>query len=160
MELVGPGPVALDSAIFIYFLAKDPACIEHVVRLFEAIDGGRLFAVTSAITLLEVLVVPYRARNIALAERYEALLRQSRGLTLVHLALPQLRLAAQVRADLGIRTPDALQVAPGLSAECTNLVTNDRRIPASVGGMSILQLSQIIPRPDEAPTPWVPRLGT
>lgn len=61
-------------------------------------------------------------------------------------------LAAQVRADLGIRTPDALQVAAGLSAGCSSLVTNDRRIPASVGGMSILQLSKIIPRPDEAPT--------
>ncbi len=147
MELVGPGPVALDSAIFIYFLEENSAYLEPVMPLFEAIDGGRLSAFTSAITLLEVLVVPYRAKNTGLAERYEALLRQSRGLTLVHLTLPQLRLAAQVRADLGIRTPDALQVAAGLSAGCTSLVTNDRRIPASVGGMSILQLSEIIPRP-------------
>jgi hypothetical protein len=35
------------------------------------------------LTLLEVLVVPYRAGNRLLAERYEALLTRSRGIRLV-----------------------------------------------------------------------------
>jgi hypothetical protein len=34
---------------------------------------------TSALTLLEVMVVPYRAGNTALAERYEHLLMRSRA---------------------------------------------------------------------------------
>jgi len=42
--------------------------------LFEAIDRGAIEAVTSGITLTEVLVAPYRAGNHPLAERYEACL--------------------------------------------------------------------------------------
>jgi len=42
--------------------------------LFEAIDRGAIEAVASGITLMEVLVAPYRAGNHPLAERYEACL--------------------------------------------------------------------------------------
>jgi predicted nucleic acid-binding protein len=62
------------------------------------------------LTLLEVLVVPYRAGNAGLAVRYEEL-----------------------------KTPDALQLAAALGAGCTTFVTNDRRIPA-IRGMRVLQL--------------------
>jgi len=39
--------------------------------------------VTSAVTLLEMLVVPHRANDAALAARYEALLTRSRGIHLI-----------------------------------------------------------------------------
>lgn len=142
MAALGKGPVALDSAIFIYFLEEHPDHLEALTPLFEAIDGGKLQAVTSAVTLLEVLVVPYRAGNSALAEKYETLLRRSRGLTLLELTLPLLRLAAQIRADTSIRTPGALQVAAGLSAGCSAFLTNDRRIPSVVGGMRVVRLQE------------------
>ena len=59
--------------------------ILDVEPLFVGLDGGRWSAVTSGLTLLETLVVPYRAGDTALAERYEALLSRSRGLRLVEL---------------------------------------------------------------------------
>lgn len=57
---------------------------------------------TSALTLLEVPLVPYRAGNRQLAEQYEALL--------------QLRAAAQLRAASGAKMPDALQLVAALGA--------------------------------------------
>jgi len=45
--------------------------------LFAEADAGRRRLVTSAVTLLEVLVVPYRADNRALAARHEALLTRT-----------------------------------------------------------------------------------
>ena len=96
--------------------------------------------VTSAITLLEVLVVPYRAGNRPLAERYEALLMRSRGVRVVDLSVDQLRAAAQLRATFGVKTPDALQIVAALTGGCTTLVTNDRRIP-SIPGMRVLRLA-------------------
>lgn len=95
--------------------------------------------VTSTITLLETLVVPIRAGNLALAERYETLLSNSRGLRLIDLDRPLVRRAAQLRALLGLKTPDALQVAAALRAGCTAFLTNDRTIPA-IGGLQVLQL--------------------
>lgn len=80
-----PGPIALDTVIFIYFIEEHPRYLQTLVPLFDAIDNGRLESVTSALTLLETLVVPYRSKNPVLAERYESILTQSRGLRLIDL---------------------------------------------------------------------------
>lgn len=77
---VGTGPVAIDTAAFIYFMEAHPRYLPILEPLFQAADAGRLELVTSAVTLLEVLVVPFRAGDARLAERYEALLTQSAGL--------------------------------------------------------------------------------
>src|SRR5688572_32064613 len=50
-----------------------------------------LFRSTSALTLLEVLVVPYRAGNRPLAEQYEAVITRSRGIQVVDISRDQLR---------------------------------------------------------------------
>ena len=148
MELIaaaGKGPLAVDTAIFIYWIEEHPRWVTLLDELFRAADSGKLALVTSAVTLLEVLVVPYRAGDIFLAERYEALLTRGRGLRLVDLDRAQLRAAAQLRAVRpALKTPDALQVAAALAAGCTALLTNDRDIP-SVAGLRILQLASFDP---------------
>jgi predicted nucleic acid-binding protein len=142
IEQLGAGPVALDTQSFIYLLEEHPIYCPRVLPVFTAIDEGKLTGITSAVTLLEVLVVPYRAQNLALAERYETLLLQSQNLSVVELSFGLLRLAAQLRAELGLRTPDALQVAAGLSRGCSAFLTNDSRIPERIGEMRVVQLDQ------------------
>jgi predicted nucleic acid-binding protein len=58
---LGPGPNALDTAIFIYFIEENPRFLPHIFPLFAEADEGQRDLVTSALTLLEVLVVPHRA---------------------------------------------------------------------------------------------------
>jgi predicted nucleic acid-binding protein len=137
---LGPGKVGVDTAIFIYFIEAAPAWLPVILPLFQAADTGQRELVTSAVTLLEVLVVPYRAGNETLAARYEALLTRSRGVQLIDLTRVQLRRAAQLRALTGVRTPDALQLTAARDAGCTAFVTNDRRLPA-VPGLRIVQLA-------------------
>jgi predicted nucleic acid-binding protein len=143
MEAVGAGPVAVDTAVFIYFAEEHPTFLPIARPLFVAVDRGDLEVVTSEITLLEVLVAPYRAGNLPLAARYETLLTRSRGVRLVEMDRGQLRTAAQLRALHGVRTPDALQLAAALTARCSAFLTNDRRLPA-VPGLRIIQLSELL----------------
>jgi predicted nucleic acid-binding protein len=140
---VGSGAVALDTAIFIYFIEEQPRFLPHIRPLFEEADTGRRELITSALTLLEVLVVPYRVGDIRLADRYEILLTKSRGIRMVDCARDQLRAAAQLRAATGIKTPDALQLVSALGAGCRTFVTNDRRLP-QIAGLRILQLSSYV----------------
>jgi len=140
-EVVGAGPVALDTVAFIYFIEDHPRFVPLLEPLFVEADRGRRTLVTSALTLLEVLVVPYRAGDLPLAARYEALLTRSRGVHLVDLQRGQLRAAAHLRALHRVRTPDALQLAAALSARCTVFVTNDRALPA-VEGLRVIQLEE------------------
>jgi predicted nucleic acid-binding protein len=136
---LGAGPVGIDTAIIIYLIEENQRFSPVIAPLFEAADAGELELVVSALTLLEVLVVPYRAGNIALAERYEAVLTRSRGVRMIDLTREHMRLAAQLRAASSVATPDALQLATYLASRCSAFVTNDRRLP-SIPGLRIIQL--------------------
>lgn len=140
IDAIGAGPVALDTAFFIYWIEEHPVYLAVIEPIFERLDRGELEATTSALTLLEVLVVPFRAGDLDLAERYERLLTHGRGLRLVDLDRAQLRAAAQLRALHAVRTPDALQLVAALSMRCTAFLTNDRRLP-ELPGLPVLQLA-------------------
>jgi predicted nucleic acid-binding protein len=142
---VGPGLLAVDTAIFIYFIEEDPRYLPHLAPLFQEADRGTRELVTSVVTLLEVLVVPYRAGDVQLAQRYEVLLTRSRGVRVVDVTRDQLRAAAQLRAATGMKTPDALQIAAALGTGCRTFLTNDRGFPA-VPGLRIVRLSSYVAR--------------
>ncbi len=135
---LGQGPVALDSSIFIYFIEEHRRYLPVVKPVFSSVAAHDVAAVTSSITLLEVLVRPLRANQPALAAEYEQILTRSSGITLVALDLPLLRLASHLRANWGLKTPDALQLAAALQSSCTVFLTNDERIP-QLPGLRVLQ---------------------
>src|SRR6202161_719912 len=125
MADLGGGPVGGDTAVFIYFIEEHPQFLPLVEPLFREVNDGRKELVTSALTLLEVLVVPYRSGNHLLAGRYEALLTHSRGVHVADISRDHLRAAAQLRAATGVKTPDSLQVVAALAAWCQTFLTHD-----------------------------------
>jgi predicted nucleic acid-binding protein len=140
IEDLGAGNVGVDAAIFIYFIEEHPQFLSAIIPLFQEADQGKRELVTSALTLLEVLVVPYRVGNRMLAERYEALLTRSRGVRLIDLSHDQLRAAAQLRAATGVKTPDTLQLVAAIGGGCKTFLTNDRRLPP-VPGLRLVELA-------------------
>lgn len=140
MADLGPGPVGVDTAIFIYFIEEHPRFLPVIEPLFREVDKGRRKLVTSALTLLEVLVVPYRSGDHLLAARYEALLTKSRGVQVAEVSRDHLRAAAQLRTATRVKTPDALQLVAAMAGGCPVFLTNDRELPA-LPGIRILQLS-------------------
>ncbi|MFO7877337.1 MAG: PIN domain-containing protein [Desulfovermiculus sp.] len=142
LDALKPGPVGIDTAIFIYFIEEHPRYFCEVEALFQALEKGFVQGVTSGITLLETLIHPLRNRNQQLAQEYESILTQSRNLHLIELTIPLLRTAAQLRADTGMKTPDALQIAAALSMTCPVFVTNDRQLP-QIESLRILQLEEL-----------------
>lgn len=143
MDDLGPGRIGVDTAIFIYLIEENPQYLPLLAPLFLEADEGKRELVTSMLTLLEVLVVPSRAGNQLLAERYEALLTRSRGIRLIELTRELLRAAAHLRAATGTKTPDALQLVAALGSGCTTFLTNDRRLPR-VPGLSVIQLGSYV----------------
>jgi predicted nucleic acid-binding protein len=140
ISTLGAGNVGVDTVIFIYFIEDHPKFLPAILPLFQEADQGKRELITSALTLLEVLVVPYRTGSRALAERYEALLTRSRGVRIVDISHDQLRAAAQLRAATGVKTPDALQLVAALGDGCTTFLTNDRRLPP-VPGLRLVDLT-------------------
>lgn len=139
----GPGDLAIDTAVVIYLIEESTRYLPLVLPLFLEASEGKRTLVISSLTLLEVLVVPYRSGNRQLAQEYERLLTASRGLRLIDLTRDHLRAAAQLRASTGFKTPDALQLAVAIGAGCRVFITNDRRLTGAPG-IRIIQLSDYL----------------
>lgn len=134
--------VGLDTAPLIYFIEDNPPYSEPLKLFFEAIDRGDLTAVTSTVTLLEVLVHPLRTNNKGLAVEYRDILLNSKIMTL-EISNEISEQAAQLRATHNIRTPDAIQISAAIKAGASHFLTNDIRIPA-IPSISILSLNSLI----------------
>jgi predicted nucleic acid-binding protein len=94
------------------------------------------------ITLTEVLVKPLRDGNRQAAEEYRRLLSSFPHLSIVEIDRPVARRAADLRAEHGIRTPDALQIAAALSRSATGFVTNDEAVKR-VRALEVLLLDEV-----------------
>jgi predicted nucleic acid-binding protein len=61
--------IGIDTNIFIYFLEAHPRYGAWCASLFDRIERGHNPAVTSTVTLLELLVQPYRDQKEELAQK-------------------------------------------------------------------------------------------
>lgn len=115
--------VLIDSAPIIYFLERHARLGPRFKPLFEAHAAGRFrFAVTT-VTIAEVLTGPLRSGDVVLARRYRAILESWRP---VAFDIDIAESAARLRASLGLKLADAVQVASALALNVAALVTHDR----------------------------------
>jgi predicted nucleic acid-binding protein len=131
--------VAIDTAPFIYFIENNPAYVGLVTPFFASLDRGEFWAVTSTITLTEVLVHPLRRGNPGLAARYLHILNTSRNLVMLPVSDTIAAEAARLRAAHGFKTPDAIQMATGLMGGASSFLSNDTGL-RSIPGMRSLVL--------------------
>ena len=115
----------MDTAPIIYFIEKNPKYLGVLKPVFLEIDTGRIEAITSTITLLEVLVHPFRTKNDILAEKYRDILLYSGGLTTFEIFHEVSEMSSKLKAKYSIRTPDAIQIAVGLLYRASKFPTND-----------------------------------
>lgn len=124
--------VTLDTCIFIYQWEAHPRYSPLTDCVFSSLEQSDFVAVTSTITMTELLVRPYRKGDLQEANEAFALFSMYPNLEWVSPQLEIAALAAQVRGQHGLHTPDALQAATAIHAKATALITNDavfKRVP-------------------------------
>ena len=99
-------------------------------------------AVTSTLTLTEVLVHPFRSGNVELAGQYRDILLDQENLITVPISLEIAEVAAQLRARQNLRTPDAIQIATAMGEGAMFFLTNDARL-AAVPDLKVLVLDAL-----------------
>lgn len=121
----------LDTNIVIYAL-EDRS--ERGDRVRAALASLTEPIAASPLVLHECLVRPIRERDLELRDRYEEAYRR---LHHIDLELPVLVRAGELRAEFGIRTPDAIHLAAAQLARCDALWTNDQRLAVASRGLAV-----------------------
>lgn len=124
-----------------YALEARPEATFLLDEFFHPLAEGRWRAVTSLITIIEVLTKPYSLGAEDVVDRYLLALFDCPNLEIKDINLPVAIRAAQLRGQEKLRTPDAIQVATALEAGATVFLTNDRGIPRYVHGLEVLYLA-------------------
>jgi predicted nucleic acid-binding protein len=122
----------LDTSIFIYQIEANPDYVDFTDRIFNWLKAPKSKGCTSTITMLEVLVQPYRESEEERVDSLYALLSTYPNLAWIDTSLEIADRAARLRAQHNLRTPDAIQAATALAYGATGLVSNDpvfRRVP-------------------------------
>ena len=123
--LLGFTRIFLDTAPVVYFVERHPVFAPVVDDIFDRLDRVALSAVTSPITLLECLVLPFRSGSADLQRDFAELIVSGPGVTFIPLDAMIAQRGAELRARYNLSLADALQTAAALSAGCDAMLTND-----------------------------------
>ena len=134
----------LDTAVFIYFVERHPRYFDFCNEIFRRVEEGRIEAMTSTLTMTEILVQPYKMKKEELVLKFYSLFTTYPHLKWIDLTLGISDLAAKLRAEHNMKTPDAIHSASALFTGATGLVCNDR-IFRRVAGMECLILDDVVP---------------
>lgn len=122
------GSVYIDANVLIYAMETDGELGDLARRWLVEIDQGHIPAVTSELTLLEVLPHPMAAGHVQLVDGYRRLLTDRPTLQIVPLNSSVLNRAIDIRAEYGGGAPDAIHTATALVERCAHFLTNDIRL--------------------------------
>ncbi len=120
--------IALDTSVFIYQLEANARYLPFTDQIFAWLERPGHTAVTSTITMTELLVLPYRKADQQQVDELYGVASTYPNLDWIAPDLEIADLAASLRAQYELKTPDALQAATALSAEASALVSNDRAL--------------------------------
>ncbi|MEO6542743.1 MAG: PIN domain-containing protein [Nitrospiraceae bacterium] len=120
--------IGIDTNLFIYFLEDHPRYGVWCASLFDRIERGHNHAVTSTVTLLELLVQPYRDQKEELAQKIFALATTYPKIEWMPVTLNVADRAAELRARYRLSTPDAIQLATAIGHKATRFYGTDRAL--------------------------------
>lgn len=142
-------PLYTETAPLIYYVEENPTYVAKMDAIIAAIEDRPIEAVSSVITLTEVLTRPFKLGNARLAQEYRDILLHSGEFRLLPVTSRIAESAADLRARYNLRTPDALHVASGIDARCDVFLTNDTGIKR-VTEIAVLVLDELELDPSEA----------
>lgn len=132
--------VYFDANFLIYFLERSEPEFSLVAPFFFACDSGLIQGLTGDAAIAEVMVRPYRnADAVTIARTRSFFARKNFLISLKHDS-ECFDLAAQLRANTGMKLIDAIHLATAMTADCQFLLTNDRAFK-SQGDIEIVSLA-------------------
>ena len=136
------GLIYLDASALIYSMERVEPYRTLLGPMWQLAQDGSLAIVSSPILVIEALVKPLREGNREIEMQYRELFA-SNAVRLLDASYQVFEDAARLRAQTGLRTPDALHAATALRAGCALFITNDADY-RRVEGLPLVVLDDIV----------------
>ncbi|OPJ64019.1 type II toxin-antitoxin system VapC family toxin [Clostridium oryzae] len=120
--------ILIDTNLFIYLMEKHPQYFQVAREIFEQIEKGQVYGITSILVLTELLTKPLKDNNENLARSYKAAISTFPNLSVKHIDSNICITAAELRAKYGFKTPDAIFIATAIEEGAEVFITNDIRL--------------------------------
>jgi predicted nucleic acid-binding protein len=132
-----PDLLYLDANVLIGIVEASPQLSQGQLDLLAELDDGHLRAMTSELSLSEVLIGPLQKDDAATFDAFTALLSGQGTIAVAPISREVLFAAARLRATSRMKLPDAIHVATADVAGCAGFVSADRgvRLPPGMRAM-------------------------
>lgn len=134
--------IFLDTAPLIYFIEGNSDYRTVLAKLFDFNDKGGFSFITSSITILEVLVKPLRDGKADIAAQYRDILTKAPGIEVLDFTSSTAEVAAQLRAQYNLKTPDAIQLATAIEEGADFFLTNDNKLKI-ISSLKVVTVGEI-----------------
>ena len=142
LALPSAGLVYLDACSLIYSVERVEPYRTLLEPMWQEAQDGNLTIVTSPVLAIEVLVKPIRDGNTEIEMQYRKLFGTN-AVRLLEASYPMFEDAARLRAETGLKTPDPLQAATALRADCALFIANDTDF-GRVQGLPVVVLDDLL----------------
>lgn len=148
LVLPSTGLVYVDASSLIYSVERVEPYRALLEPMWQSAQDGNLTVVSSPVLVVEALIKPLRDGNTEIEMQYRELF-ESNAVRLLDASYSVFEDAARIRAETGLKTPDALHAATALRSGCALFVTNDTDF-RRVEGLPIVVLEDLIEAEAEA----------
>lgn len=136
--------VLIDTNIILNAKNSSEPYSTYSLQVLDAVEDGLIEGIISVISIAELCAGYYSQEDIKGKEELLAHLVSSKGFVVVNLDLKIADVAARIRADTGIRLPDAIIIATGLAKDVRYLVTNDKELKKASRYLEVLSPKEML----------------
>lgn len=124
LTLPPSGSVYLDTSAIIYSVERNEPYLTLLAPAWQRAEAEQIVLVCSELAVAETLVRPIREGNRGLETAFRSVF-SAPEVQVVPVTRQLWEATAHLRAETGLKTPDALHAVTALQAECTLFITND-----------------------------------
>lgn len=136
-KIIPSDSIFIDTNIFIYALEDEGRLGDLSRDFFKLVQAKSPRIYTSVITIQETLTGVYKAKQEDRILEYLEFVSGGGSIAVLEITKQIALIAARIRAQFNVSSPDALQIATAQDAKCNLFVTADRRLPPKADSLKI-----------------------
>ena len=135
--------VSVDTNIFVGVINKEPRSSSSK-EVLDMIDSGSLRCAVSTVVIAEVCTGYHMAGETDEKEDFLAHLQSSQNYDVVELSVGVADQAGKIKAETGMKLPDAIIVASAMRGGAECLITNDESLKKAARYLKIVTSSEFV----------------